>query len=91
MNIDFQEACKEYLTNLRDMRGSMLATGELSLRPALDTFLKRAAEIFGRPVQFVGEPKKIPVGRPDFTVTVNDLPIGYIEAEAYGSVYAGIV
>ncbi len=84
MKIDFQEACKEYLTNLRDMRGSMLATGELSLRPALDTFLKRAAEIFGRPVQFVGEPKKIPVGRPDFTVTVNDLPIGYIEAEAYG-------
>jgi len=84
MRIDFQEACIEYLTNLRDTHSSMLATEELSLRPALDTFLKRAAEIFGRPVQFVGEPKKIRVGRPDFTVSVNDLPIGYIEAEAYG-------
>jgi len=84
MRIDFQEACREYLTNLRDTHSSMLATEELSLRPALDTFLKRATEIFGRPVQFVGEPKKIRVGRPDFTVSINDLPIGYIEAEAYG-------
>ena len=84
MPVTFQQICIDYLTELRNLRSSTLATNELSLRPALDKFLKRAAEIFGLPVLFVGEPKMIEAGRPDFTAISNDMPIGYIEAEAYG-------
>jgi len=84
MPTTFQQVCIDYLTELRDLRSSALATAELSLRPALDKFLKRAAEIFALPVQFVGEAKKTKVGRPDFTATSNDMPIGYVEAEGYG-------
>ena len=84
MPITFQKICIDYLTELRNLRSSTLATDELSLRPALDKFLKRAAEIFRLPVLFVGEPKMIEAGRPDFIAISNDMPIGYIEAEAYG-------
>ena len=84
MPIPFRQICADYLTELRALCGSVMATGELSLRPALDRFLNRAAEVFSRPVQFIGEGKKVAAGKPDFVVTRNDLPIGYVEAEAYG-------
>lgn len=80
----FQGICREYLTELRSRRSSELATQELSLRSALEKFLKQAAESLNRPVQFIGEGKGGKGGRPDFIVTSRDLPIGYIEAEAYG-------
>ena len=83
MSTTFQQPCIDYLTELRDLRSSALATDELSLRPALDKFLKGATGIFELPVLFVGEPKKMEAGRPDFTATSNDMPIGYVEAEAY--------
>ena len=72
------------MTALREARQHALATDELSLRPALDAFLKHAAEHFERPVAFLSEAKKISSGRPDFTATVSGLPIGYVEAEAFG-------
>ena len=84
MNTPFQQLCLTYLTELREAHQQALATDELSLRPALDRFLKAAAEQIGRPVVFLSEAKKIASGRPDFTATVNGLPIGYVEAEAYG-------
>ena len=85
MSTNFQNTCIDYLTELRAIRGNTLATDELSLRPALDSFLKRASKIFNRPVIFLSEGKKLDVGSPDFTVTRKDLPIGYIEAEAYAA------
>jgi len=84
MPITFEQHCIDYLKTLRALHGSALTTAELSLRTALENFLKRTAETFARPVQFIGEGKRIQVGRPDFIVTINELPIGYIEAEAYG-------
>ena len=80
---NLQPTCVEYLTRLREQRDSAHATDELSLRAALDDFLRRAAETLARPVRFIGEGKKLVQGQPDFTVAENDLPIGYIEAEAY--------
>ena len=85
MFTNFQNICIDYLTELRAIRDNALATDELSLRPALDSFLKRTSEIFNRPVIFLSEGKKLDVGSPDFTVTRKDLPIGYIEAEAYAT------
>ena len=79
----FQQLCAAYLTHLRTLRQSALATDELSLRPALDSFLTQTAQQLDFSVQFVGEAKKIAAGRPDFTVAANQFPIGYIEAEAY--------
>ncbi len=83
MNAPFQALCITYLTELREARQHGLATDELSLRPALDGLMKAAAAHVGRPVVFLSEAKKIASGRPDFTATVNGLPIGYVEAEAY--------
>ena len=85
MSTNFQNTCIDYLTELRAIRANALATDELSLRPALDSFLKRASEIFNQPTIFLSEGKKLDVGVPDFTVTHKDLPIGYIEAEAYAT------
>ena len=84
MGTPFQPLCVEYLTALREARQHALATDELSLRPALDALLKQASAHFERPVAFLSEAKKISSGRPDFTATVNGLPIGYVEAEAFG-------
>jgi hypothetical protein len=83
MITEFQNACLDYLKNLREARSNPLATGELSLRAVLDNIFTQTAAIFNRTVQVVGEAQRIVAGRPDFTVSVNDLPIGYIEAEAY--------
>ena len=85
MSTNFQNTCIDYLTELRAIRDNALATDELSLRPALDSFLKRASEIFNQPVIFLSEGKRLDVGGPDFTVIHKDLPIGYIEAEAYAA------
>ncbi len=84
MNMTFQDMCVEYLTEARAAHDHALATDELSLRPALDAFLKHAAAHFERSVAFLSEAKKVSAGRPDFTATVNGLPIGYVEAEAFG-------
>ena len=85
MSTNFQNICIDYLTELRAIRDNALATDELSLRPALDSFLKRASEIFNQSVIFLSEGKRLDVGGPDFTVIHKDLPIGYIEAEAYAA------
>ena len=58
MNTPFQQLCLMYLTELREARQHALATDELSLRPALDRFLKAAAEQIGRPIVFLSEAKK---------------------------------
>ena len=77
-------ALQTYLSRLSQLRQNTQATGELSLRPALDELfqsLKPAG------VDFVGEGKQLAIGRPDFTFTrgIHDDPIGYVEAEKTGA------
>ncbi len=81
MSTPFQTLCQDYLAALRDAQNNPNATDELSLRPALDEFLKKAAVSNERPVAFISEGKKLVEGRPDFVLTTNGLPVGYIEAE----------
>lgn len=83
MSNNFRVVCTTYLMSLRTIRANSHATDELSFRASLDTLLNEAAKDTSRPVQIIGEAKKLKSGRPDFTVTAQDLPIGYIEAEAY--------
>ena len=84
MITEFQHLCVSYLANLREIQCHRLTTPELSLRPALDALLKQAAAaLCRRPVCFISEAKAIAAGKPDFTATVKELPIGYVEAEAY--------
>lgn len=71
---------QDYLDRLSQLRNNPQATGELSLRPALDELFQTLKPA---QVDFVGEGKQLASGRPDFTFTrgaYND-PIGYVEAE----------
>ncbi len=69
-----------YLSRLSQLRQNTQATGELSLRPALDELFQNLKPA---QVDFVGEGKQLAVGRPDFTFTrgLYHDPIGYVEAE----------
>ncbi len=69
-----------YLSRLSQLRQNTQATGELSLRPALDELFQNLKPA---QVDFVGEGKQLAVGRPDFTFTrgFHHDPIGYVEAE----------
>ena len=77
MTSDFRAACITYLTTLRTIRGSSHATDELSFRAALDNLLHESAKATSHPVSIIGEAKKVKSGKPDFTITAKDLPIGY--------------
>ena len=57
---------QKYLSRLSELRQNTQATGELSLRPALDELFQTL-----KPAQvgFVGEGKQLASGRPDFTFT----------------------
>ena len=83
----FQTHCDRYLQQINQTRSNPEATPELSLLPYLKTFLEEiAAEHLERSdITFTLEPKNIDqIGRPDFIAKDGLLPIGYIEAEAYG-------
>lgn len=69
-----------YLSRLSQLRQNTQATGELSLRPALDELFQTLKPA---QVDFVGEGKQLASGRPDFTFTRGQFsdPIGYVEAE----------
>ncbi len=69
-----------YLSRLSQLRQNTQATGELSLRPALDELFQNLKPA---QVDFVGEGKQLAAGRPDFTFTrgLYHDPIGYVEAE----------
>ena len=84
----FQRHCNSYLQQIDQTRSEPNATRELSLLPHLQTFLQEVTvEYFDRPnIRFTLEPRKInEIGRPDIITSDGLLPIGYIEAEAYGT------
>ncbi len=86
--MSFQTHCDRYLQNINQTRSNPDATPELSLHPHLQTFLEEiAAEHFERSdITFTLEPKNIDqIGRPDIIAKNGLLPIGYIEAERYGT------
>ena len=85
--MSFQTYCDRYLQRLRRTQDSAAATPELSLFPHLQIFLEELSlDHFHRDtVRFVQEPRGLDqIGRPDFVAMDGLLPIGYIEAEAYG-------
>ena len=86
-NMNFQTHCNRYLQRLRRTQESASATPELSLFPHLQAFLEElSVDHFDRnTIRFVQEPRRLDqIGRPDFVAMDGLLPIGYIEAEAYG-------
>ena len=83
----FQTRCNRYLQNIQQTQSTSAATPELSLYPHLQAFLEDSAVAhFNRDtVRFTQEPRRLnQIGRPDFIAMDGLLPIGYIEAEAYG-------
>ncbi|MCY3553658.1 MAG: N-6 DNA methylase, partial [Candidatus Poribacteria bacterium] len=86
-NMNFQTHFDRYLQRIRRTQESTAATPELSLFPHLQAFLEElSVDHFDRnTVRFVQEPRRLDqIGRPDFVAMDGLLPIGYIEAEAYG-------
>ncbi|MXZ01924.1 N-6 DNA methylase [Candidatus Poribacteria bacterium] len=85
--MDFQTHCTGYLQRINRTRTTAEATSELSLFPHLQTFLE---EVFvdyfgGDTITLTQEPGQLDqIGRPDFIAINGLLPVGYIEAEAYG-------
>ncbi len=85
--MDFQTRCNRYLQEIHRTQANPDATPELSLFPHLQAFLEDlAVDYFDRDtIRFTQEPRKLDeIGRPDFIVREGSLPLGYIEAEAYG-------
>ena len=85
--MSFQTRCDRYLQNIHQTQTTAEATPELSLFPHLQAFLEDIAVAhFDRDtVRFTQEPRRLDqIGRPDFIAMDGLLPIGYIEAEAYG-------
>ena len=86
--MNFQRHCDSYLQQIDQTRSDPNATPELSLHPHLQAFLQEVTvEYFDRTnIRFTLEPTKInEIGRPDIIATDGLLPIGYIEAEEYGT------
>ena len=89
-NMAFQTHCDRYLQRIRHTQSDPNATRELSLHHHLQAFLEDVttdAECFDRPnITFTHEPRNIDqIGRPDFIAIDGLLPLGYIEAEEYGT------
>ena len=88
--MNFQIHCNRYLQQLDQTRSDPNATPELSLLPHLKTFLEDVAadpDYFGGSnITFTLEPRNIDqIGRPDIIAKDGLLPLGYIEAEKYGT------
>ena len=84
--MNFQTHHDRYLQNIHRTQITGEATPELSLYPHLQAFLENLFVDFGRStVTLTQEPRQLDqIGRPDFIAMDGLLPIGYIEAEAYG-------
>ena len=85
--MNFQTHCNRYLQGISQTQSSSEATPELSLFPHLQAFFEElSVDHFSRDtITFTQEPRGLDqIGRPDFVAMDGLLPIGYIEAEAYG-------
>ncbi len=80
----FQQICRTYQQNIQHTHAQRDATDELSLHPHIRTFLEETAKLLEYEITIISEPRTLEIGRPDFVVHSGLLPVGYIEAEAYG-------
>ncbi len=80
----FQQIRHTYQQNIQSTHAQSDATAELSLHPHLRAFLEKTAAFLGHDIAITSEPRTLEIGRPDFVVKNGLLPVGYIEAEAYG-------
>ena len=83
--MQFQHLCNNYLRELLETRHNTNATEELSLHRHLSAFLEQSAACLGHAITLTHEPRQLDIGRPDFIATEGLLPIGYIEAEKFGT------
>ena len=83
--MQFQNLCNTYLRELLETRHNTNATDELSLHASLKAFLEQSAACLGHAITLTHEPRQLDIGRPDFIATEGLLPIGYIEAEKFGT------
>ena len=85
--MNFQTHCNRYLQRINRTRTTTKATPELSLYPHLQAFLEAlCVDHFDTDtITLTQEPRQLnQIGRPDFIAMDGLLPLGYIEAEAYG-------
>ncbi len=85
--MNFQTHCNRYLQDIHSTQANPDATPEESFYPNLQAFLEGiTVDCFSKStITFTHEPKRIDqVGKPDYIVQDNLLPIGYIEAEEKG-------
>ncbi|CUU35637.1 Predicted helicase [Armatimonadetes bacterium GXS] len=75
------QAVERYLHQIRTVAQSPHTTNELSYHGALQTLLQALLP----QLQIVHEPTRTVAGRPDFVLLQNGMPVGYVEAEAYGA------
>ncbi|MFB6273423.1 MAG: type ISP restriction/modification enzyme [Salinibacter sp.] len=79
----FQDVIERYLGQLSDLSQDEDASNELSLRPALDTFIEGLSSAFDRDdMSVITEPIRQTYGTPDYKLkTDKGFLIGYIEAK----------
>ena len=85
--MNFQTHYNRYLQRINRTRTTTEATPELSLYPHLQAFLEGLCvnHFDTNTITFTQEPRQLgQIGRPDFIAMDGLLPLGYIEAEAYG-------
>ena len=76
-----QNEISEYLNEINRIYKAGNAT-EHTYRPALARLLEN---MIGAGAQIANEPKRIACGAPDYIVTHNEIPVGYIEAKDIGT------
>ena len=77
---DFELLCHTYLQEVKKVRAYAISSPELSLRTALDNFLNGAAHL-NEKAHFINEGKSPAKGKPDFVLSHDGEPVGYVEAE----------
>ena len=80
-----QNEISKYITEIGRIYKAGNAT-EHTYRPALQRLLEN---MLGAGVRVANEPKRIACGAPDYIVTRNEIPIGYIEAKDIGTDLGG--
>ncbi len=87
----FQTLLNDYVQDIDAARTSPMATAELSLHAPLKAFLDAATAASHPHITFTHEPRAaLAIGRPDFAAKEGLFPIGYVEAEAYGTDLAAL-
>ena len=83
--MSFQTITNNYLHNIRKTHAEPNTSAELPLHEHLADFLRETATFFGHNLTIIHEPQNIPdIGKPDFIAQEGPLPVGYVEAEAFG-------